>query len=129
MMIPSSQHSRLGDSPVTPRSDSEGAGYRLAAALHPLPGRHAVSALIDRRFPHVFRALTGLRSEIPERLRTGLNPQRSSLLARSTALIDHWRSRARERQTLAAMSDLALKDLGLTRLQVLPEINKPFWRQ
>jgi uncharacterized protein YjiS (DUF1127 family) len=36
--------------------------------------------------------------------------------------------RARQRRDLAALSDHALRDIGLTRSDVAAEIGKPFWR-
>jgi len=39
-----------------------------------------------------------------------------------------WQDRARERHALAAMDEHALKDLGLTKVDVEMELSKPFWR-
>lgn len=39
-----------------------------------------------------------------------------------------WQRRARERQELAGLSDTALRDVGLSRADIFPEIRKPFWR-
>ena len=36
--------------------------------------------------------------------------------------------RARQRRDLAALSDHALRDIGLSRTEVDVEIDKPFWR-
>lgn len=44
------------------------------------------------------------------------------------ALISLWRHRARDREALAVMSDRCLRDLGVTRLDVMREARKPFWR-
>ena len=38
-----------------------------------------------------------------------------------------WQQRARERQHLHQLSDHMLKDIGLSRVDVLSEANKPFW--
>lgn len=43
-------------------------------------------------------------------------------------LLALWYRRARERQQLAAMKDLAWGDLGLSDIDVKREIKKPFWR-
>ena len=56
-----------------------------------------------------------------------LQPSRS-YGRRLIALIETWRRRLRERRELASMSDMSLRDLGLTRSEALYEIRKPFWR-
>ncbi|MEM8952192.1 MAG: DUF1127 domain-containing protein [Pseudomonadota bacterium] len=38
-----------------------------------------------------------------------------------------WVERSRQRRQLAALNDAALKDIGLSRLDVQIEIEKPFW--
>jgi len=45
------------------------------------------------------------------------------------ALIIAAQARARERQRLAALSDAALKDVGLTRADIERELQKPVWRR
>jgi uncharacterized protein YjiS (DUF1127 family) len=39
-----------------------------------------------------------------------------------------WHERARQRRHLQSLSDHMLRDLGLTRADVLAEGSKPFWR-
>lgn len=39
-----------------------------------------------------------------------------------------WRTRRRERGSLARLDDRLLADIGLTRLDQDRECNKPFWR-
>ena len=39
-----------------------------------------------------------------------------------------WYDRWLEREQLAGLDEHALKDVGLTRADVDPEIRKPFWR-
>jgi uncharacterized protein YjiS (DUF1127 family) len=39
-----------------------------------------------------------------------------------------WR-RHRSRQSLATLSDFELRDIGLTRAEVISECAKPFWRE
>lgn len=49
----------------------------------------------------------------------------------ATRLIDTlltWQARARERQHLRMMDGHQLRDLGLTRVDVVSETDKPFWR-
>jgi uncharacterized protein YjiS (DUF1127 family) len=40
-----------------------------------------------------------------------------------------WRQRARSRAELAALDDRMLDDIGLTRIDVAREVNKPFWTE
>lgn len=44
------------------------------------------------------------------------------------SLLRHYWQRHQSRQTLHYMSDHQLRDLGLTRDQVIREAIKPFWR-
>jgi uncharacterized protein YjiS (DUF1127 family) len=39
-----------------------------------------------------------------------------------------WRSRARERQSLAQLDDNLLADIGITREARIAECSKPFWQ-
>ncbi|MEM7023904.1 MAG: DUF1127 domain-containing protein [Pseudomonadota bacterium] len=39
-----------------------------------------------------------------------------------------WRDRARQRRHLRSLNNHMLRDLGLTRADVLAESDKPFWR-
>ena len=38
-----------------------------------------------------------------------------------------WHELARQRRQLAALNDAALKDLGLSRADVMQETERPFW--
>jgi len=40
-----------------------------------------------------------------------------------------WLERARGRQALLALDDWVLKDIGLTRADVMHESDKPFWQE
>ena len=51
-----------------------------------------------------------------------------TLDAALTAL-DQWSERARQRQQLSELSDYGLKDLGLTRSDVVRESSKWFWQK
>jgi uncharacterized protein YjiS (DUF1127 family) len=51
-----------------------------------------------------------------------------SLFQLADRLIE-WRHVARQRRDLAALDDCALRDLGLSRGDVLAESSKPFWRR
>lgn len=39
-----------------------------------------------------------------------------------------WQERARQRRHLRALNDHMLRDIGLTRADVMAESSKPFWR-
>jgi uncharacterized protein YjiS (DUF1127 family) len=59
----------------------------------------------------------------------GLNWQRRDRDGRGLiALLKTWRRRAEERQTLVTMSDMMLRDIGITRCDAMNEASKPFWR-
>lgn len=47
---------------------------------------------------------------------------------RVVAQLIAWQQRADERAQLRAMGERELRDLGLTRSDVLVEADKPFWR-
>jgi len=51
------------------------------------------------------------------------------LLARIGSKVGEWRRRSRDRRELAAMSNRSLRDIGLTRYDVIYEASKPFWRE
>jgi uncharacterized protein YjiS (DUF1127 family) len=47
---------------------------------------------------------------------------------RAVAVLREWRQRSRERAQLGALDERMLRDIGISRGDVLHEINKPFWR-
>jgi len=47
----------------------------------------------------------------------------------ANATLSTWRSRIEDRRQLALMSDRLLTDIGLTRTQVLVEVDKYFWQR
>jgi len=51
-----------------------------------------------------------------------------ALLLRAAPPLTVWRQRAWERRELARMSERELGDIGVSRLDALLEINKPFWK-
>jgi uncharacterized protein YjiS (DUF1127 family) len=55
-------------------------------------------------------------------------PSPAQALARLVDLLATWERRARERRTLAEMSNHMLKDLGISRVDAQLEADKPFWR-
>ena len=44
-------------------------------------------------------------------------------------VLREWRRRSRDRAQLALLDDRMLRDIGITRADVVTEINKPFWRR
>jgi uncharacterized protein YjiS (DUF1127 family) len=50
-------------------------------------------------------------------------------LKRASKLILSWHERARQRHHLEYLSDHMLRDIGLTRADVLAEVTKPFWQR
>jgi uncharacterized protein YjiS (DUF1127 family) len=46
----------------------------------------------------------------------------------ATAVLANWERRARSRRELAELSEYSLRDIGLTRADVVRETSKPFWR-
>jgi len=64
-------------------------------------------------------------------VRTGRRRRGPALAARLRGLagrIRTWRERARQRRHLAGLNDHMLRDIGLTRGDVMAESSKPFWR-
>jgi uncharacterized protein YjiS (DUF1127 family) len=53
---------------------------------------------------------------------------RRMLPARIIGALSVWRARARQRGSLAALSDRDLRDIGITRVEQRRECAKPFWR-
>jgi uncharacterized protein YjiS (DUF1127 family) len=52
----------------------------------------------------------------------------ASGLRRAAERLLSWQERARQRHQLQCLSDHMLRDIGLTRADVLAESTKPFWR-
>ncbi|CAI8976046.1 DUF1127 domain-containing protein [Pseudomonas sp. IT-P176] len=63
-------------------------------------GRGAMEATLDRSVQHLYRAL---------------------------AQLGRWRQLSRDRAELARMSDDRLRDIGLSRADVVRESSRPFW--
>ena len=49
-------------------------------------------------------------------------------ITRLVDLLLAWQARAREREHLRMMDGRQLRDLGLTRADIVSETDKPFWR-
>jgi uncharacterized protein YjiS (DUF1127 family) len=52
-----------------------------------------------------------------------------ALVQATSRLLRLWRSRARERRALARFSERDMRDLGLNRMDIVRECEKPFWRK
>lgn len=50
-------------------------------------------------------------------------------LRRAFDLLMTWQERSRQRRQLASLSDRMLRDIGLTRADVMAESTKPFWQR
>jgi uncharacterized protein YjiS (DUF1127 family) len=71
------------------------------------------------------RILTARNSTL-QTLNTTLN--RFGLpLSRATARLKRWRQLSRDRTELARLSDDCLRDIGLSRAEVMMESSRPFW--
>ncbi|UTW08258.1 DUF1127 domain-containing protein [Pseudomonas benzenivorans] len=55
----------------------------------------------------------------------GMNPR--ALIGKAWGHIKRWHQLAEQRRRLATLNDEALKDLGLSRADVLEESERPFW--
>jgi uncharacterized protein YjiS (DUF1127 family) len=53
----------------------------------------------------------------------------ASAAKRAITLVLTWQERARQRHHLEYLSDHMLRDIGLTRADVLAEVTKPFWQR
>jgi uncharacterized protein YjiS (DUF1127 family) len=59
----------------------------------------------------------------PRRVRLGLRA-----LERAADLLLTWQERAQQRHQLETLNDHMLRDIGLTRADVMAEATKPFWQ-
>jgi uncharacterized protein YjiS (DUF1127 family) len=70
-----------------------------------MPRRDGIGALIDHHTRSLARAVR-----------------------RGTELVLVWHQRARQRRQLESLSNHMLRDIGLSRSDVMAEATKPFWR-
>jgi uncharacterized protein YjiS (DUF1127 family) len=62
--------------------------------------------------------------------RTAIDPAEWPLiLFKGIGTLRVWRARRRQRQTLAALNDHLLNDIGVSRNEARREAAKPFWRR
>jgi uncharacterized protein YjiS (DUF1127 family) len=64
----------------------------------------------------------------PEALARDLPAQTASWLRSAVDTIEIWAARTRSRRQLASFTPYQLKDIGLTKVDVIEEVSKPFWR-
>ncbi|MBV8835148.1 MAG: DUF1127 domain-containing protein [Alphaproteobacteria bacterium] len=49
-------------------------------------------------------------------------------LVAGVRLVAQWIERVRQRQALATLDEVMLRDIGITRVEAARECEKPFWR-
>ena len=77
-----------------------------------------------------FGAATGRTQVIPQKVRRAtVSRWLKATLSRIAATLHEWRRRRRDRAELATLDERMLRDIGVSRTEVLHEINKPFWRK
>lgn len=54
-------------------------------------------------------------------------PPRPEGWQRATALLRLWKERIGQRHALAMLNERDLRDIGVTRVEVMREVSKPFW--
>jgi uncharacterized protein YjiS (DUF1127 family) len=57
-----------------------------------------------------------------------VGPQAHNITRGLPGLIGEWIHRIESRRELASLSDCALRDIGITRVDAINEASKPFWR-
>ncbi|MCG3188784.1 MAG: hypothetical protein LKCHEGNO_00970 [Burkholderiaceae bacterium] len=60
---------------------------------------------------------------------SGPSTRHPGWLASSRALLRDWLARSRARRTLLELDERTLKDIGLTRADIVIESRKPFWER
>jgi uncharacterized protein YjiS (DUF1127 family) len=56
-------------------------------------------------------------------------PRWQNMFASSWATVQTWLARSRSRSALTELDEFMLKDIGLTRADVVMESSKPFWQR
>lgn len=67
----------------------------------------------------------------PDRASASEGRVSAAIGSRAASLLRHfltWLERIRQRRALLALDDWVLKDIGLSRADVMRESDKPFWR-
>jgi uncharacterized protein YjiS (DUF1127 family) len=78
-----------------------------------------------------FGAATGRTTQvIREKVQPGAGRRwLKASLSRISVMLHEWHRRRRDRAELATLDERMLRDIGVSRAEVLHEINKPFWRK
>ena len=61
--------------------------------------------------------------------RISLADTTSNLASRIYKAVDSWRKRSKTRAQLGGISSHSLQDIGISRIEVIIESNKPFWEE
>ena len=78
-----------------------------------------------------FGAATDCTTQVPQQKvrRGGARRWLKASLSRISATLHEWLRRRRDRAELATLDERMLRDIGVSRTEVLHELNKPFWRK
>lgn len=73
--------------------------------------------------------MTGLETTADRLTQAAGTPPVQDWLARAWATVSCWVARSRSRSVLATMNERMLRDIGLTRADVVMETRKHFWER
>jgi uncharacterized protein YjiS (DUF1127 family) len=77
-------------------------------------------------------AIAGFAAKVRDGAARAVRSPLESLLAvmrEAEVIVSTWRERARDRRSLASMSERELHDIGTSWSEIDHEISKPFWRK
>jgi uncharacterized protein YjiS (DUF1127 family) len=69
-----------------------------------------------------------LQNGIPAVIAYLAHERANAPIARLKRAIGEWRARVKERTQLVGLDERMLRDIGLTKIDIWHEANKPFWR-
>jgi uncharacterized protein YjiS (DUF1127 family) len=126
-VYPTLARSGIGANLVTQIGVAPLAGLPDPAVMRRMPAGRGPGAA--QEFPMAYAPLhlhsgATVSSPAARRARPG-----AGLLARALRTVQVWRSRIRDRADLARMTELDLRDVGLSRSEARYELSKPFWRE
>jgi uncharacterized protein YjiS (DUF1127 family) len=78
-----------------------------------------------------FGAATRCTTQVPQQKvrRAAVRRWLKASLSRISVMLHEWHRRRRDRAELGTLDERILRDIGVSRTEVLHEINKPFWRK